>query len=67
MKDMPRLQYVLCGIKSDEAKALAPPKQRLPVMPALLMRMYSVLQNDSQDFNNIILCPVTTLLNYLAV
>ena len=55
MKDMPRLQYVLRGIKSDEAKAPAPPKQRLPVMPALLMRMYSVLQNDSQEFNNIMI------------
>ena len=55
MKDMPRLQYVPRGIKSDEAKALLTPKQRLPVTPALLMRMYSVLQNDSQDFNNIMI------------
>ena len=54
LKDMPRLQYVPRGIKSEEAKAQAQTKQRLPVTPALFMKMYSSLQSNPYDFDNMI-------------
>ena len=52
IKDMPRLQYVLRGIKLEESKAPASPKWRLPVTPAILMKMHSALQLHPHDFDS---------------
>ena len=52
---MPRLQYVLRGIKLEESRAPASTKQRLPVTPAILMKMHSVLQNHLHDFDNVMI------------
>ena len=52
---MPRLHYVLRGIKSEEAKHQAPTKQRLPVTPAILLKLYSVLLDDPSIFDNIMI------------
>lgn len=52
---MPRLHYVLRGIKSEEAKLQAPSKQRLPVTPAILLKLYSVLEHDPTNFDNIMI------------
>ena len=51
---MPRLHYVLRGIKSEEAKHQAPTKQRLPVTPVILLKVYSVLQDNPSNFDNMI-------------
>lgn len=56
IKDMPRLHYVLRGIKSEEAKRQAPTKQRLPVTPAILLKVYTVLVDDPSNFDNIMIC-----------
>ena len=53
-KDMPRLHYILRGIKSEEAKHQAPTKQRLPVTPVILLKVYSVLEDDPSNFDNMI-------------
>ena len=55
LKDMPRLHYVLRGIKSEEAKGQTHTKQRLPVTPTLLIKMYSSLRSNPHDFNNIMI------------
>ena len=36
---MPLLEYVLAGIKKDQARSQTPPKPRLPIMPAILARL----------------------------
>ena len=49
---MPRLQYVLRGIKLEESKAPISPKRRLPVTPSILMKMHSVLQTHPHNFDS---------------
>ncbi len=39
---MPRLDYVLTGIKQVQAKSGSPPKPCLPIMPVLLLRLRAV-------------------------
>ena len=41
-KAMPRLEYVLSGIKQVQARSAAPPKPRLPITPELLAHIRSV-------------------------
>ena len=53
--DMPRLHYVLRGIKSEEAKKNLPPKPRLPVTPTILTQIYQILRQHPEDFDNIML------------
>ena len=53
--DMPRLHYVLRGIKSEEAKKNLPPKPRLPVTPTILIQIYQILRQHPEDFDNIML------------
>ena len=36
---MPLLEYVLAGIKRDQARSLTPPKPRLPISPAILAHL----------------------------
>ena len=50
LKDMPRLHYVLRGVKSEEAKNNRPSQQRLPVTPQILMQIQQILSHrDSFD------------------
>ena len=39
---MPRLEYVLSGIKQVQVRSAAPPKPRLPITPELLAHIRSV-------------------------
>ena len=55
IKDMPHLHYVMRGIKSEEAKRQVPTKQHLPVTPAILLKVYSVLESDPSNFDNIMI------------
>ena len=55
VKDMPRLHYVLPGIKSKKGKCQAPTKQCLPVTPAILLKVYSILKDDPSNFDNIMI------------
>ena len=58
---MPRLHYVLRGIKSKEAKHQAPTKRRLPVTPAILLKVYSILEDDPSNFDNIMIWAASLL------
>ena len=51
----PNHHYVLRDIKSEEAKHQALSKQRLPVTPAILLKVYSVLEHDPSNFDNIMI------------
>ena len=55
IKDMPRLQYVLRGIKSEEAKKNKQSNPRLPMTPALLTNVHRILLEDPSNFDNIML------------
>ena len=55
VKDMPRLQYVLRGIKYDEARKNQQSRQRLPVTMYILQKVYQVLLHNPTDFDNIML------------
>ena len=54
VKDMPRLQYVLRGIKYDEAKKNQQSRQRLPVTIDILQKVYQVLLHNPTDFDNVV-------------
>lgn len=54
IKDMPRLQYVLRGIKSGEARQPHhQQRQRLPVTPDI--KMHKIMIQNPTDFNYIML------------
>ena len=53
--NMPKLQYVLRGIKSEEVKKDQPQRQCLPVTPTILHKIHQVLLCNPNDFNNIML------------
>ena len=55
LTDMPRLHYVLRGIKSEEAKDVRPSRQRLPVTPEVLLKIRQVLLTHHSDFDYIML------------
>ena len=55
IKDMPKLHYVLRGIKSEQVKKDSPQHQRLPVTPTILHKIHQVLLRKPNDFNNIML------------
>ena len=55
LSDMPRLKYVLRGIKLEEAKEGKQPPKRLPVTPAILLRIQEILSHNPSDFDNIML------------
>ena len=52
---MPRLQYVLRGIRSEEARLNRQPRQRLPVTIEVLRKIHSILLLDPNNFDNIML------------
>ena len=52
---MPRLQYVLRGIKSEEAKQCHHQQcQHLPVTPDILTKMHKIMIQNPNDFNYIV-------------
>lgn len=53
--DMPKLHYVLRGIKSEEAKKDYPQRQRLPVTPSILLSIHQILTRHPEDFDNIMI------------
>ena len=55
IRDLPRLTYVLRGIKSEEAKKDNRARPRLPVTPLLLTRIYHILLRDPTNFDNIMI------------
>ena len=55
LKDMPRLKYVLRGIKLEEAKEGNRSPPRLPVTPAILLKIQGILLQNPSDFDNIML------------
>ncbi len=55
LKDMPKLKYVLRGIKLEEAKEGEQPPQRLPVTPSILLKIQEVMLQNPSDFDNIML------------
>ena len=60
--DMPRLQYVLRGVKSVESKCPARlVRKRLPITPAILCGVHKILSQTPSDFNNIMLWAAATL------
>ena len=52
---MPRLEYILTGIKQVQARAGTPPKPRLPITPALLEGLRGVWLNPSAPPDHIML------------
>ena len=53
---MPVLEYVLRGIKSDQAKKQPQPKRsRLPITPPILRRLRRVWDSDSQNWDNVMI------------
>ena len=56
VSEMPRLQYVLKGARIERSKLTPGAKRsRLPITPALLLKMKDVLSKNGRDFNNIML------------
>ena len=56
VSEMPRLQYVLKGARIERSKSTPETKRsRLPITPALLLKMKDVLSKNGRDFNNIML------------
>ena len=55
IRDMPRLQYVLRGIRLEEARLNRQPRQRLPVTVNVLRKVHSILLLDPNNFDNIML------------
>ena len=54
--EMPRLQYVLKGARVERSKFTPGAKRsRLPITPAILLRMKDVLNRSGSDYNNIML------------
>ena len=54
--EMPRLQYVLKGTRVERSKSTPGAKRsRLPITPAILLRMKDVLNRSGSDYNNIML------------
>ena len=58
---MPRLQYVLRGIKSEEAKKDNRPRPRLPITPAILAQIDHILLKDPSNSDNIMLWSASLL------
>ena len=59
--DMPRLHYVLRGIKCEEAKNGSSKQQRLPITPNILLQVHTVLIRDPKNFDNIMLWAASLL------
>ena len=55
IKNMPKLHYVLRGIKSEQAKKNSPQQKRLPVTPTILHKIHQVLIRNPSNFDNIML------------
>lgn len=55
IKDMPRLQYVLRGIKSEQARQCQQSRQRLPVTTDILRKIHKILIQKPTDFDNVML------------
>ena len=60
-QDMPKLQFVLRGIKSDQAKQSLQPRPRLPVTPTILSQVHKVWAQSPTEFNHIMLWAASTL------
>ena len=58
---MPRLTYVLRGLKSDEAKKDQSGRPRLPITPPLLTRIYHILLKDPHNFDSIMVWAASLL------
>ena len=59
LKDTPLLDYVLKGIKMEQAKAsTGHPKEHLPITPDILLRVRTVLERDRSNYTNILLWAV---------
>ena len=59
LKDTPLLDYVLKGIKMEQAKAsTGQPKERLPITPDIFLRVRTVLERDRSNYTSILLWAV---------
>ncbi len=54
-KSMPLLEYVLAGIKRAQAKALPPPKPRLPITPTILAYLQGQWVTANPSHNGLML------------
>ena len=61
IRDMPRLQYVLCSINSEEAKKDKQSRPHLPVTPAILTQIHHILRKDPSNFDFIMLWSASLL------
>ena len=61
IRDMPQLQYVIRGIKSEEAKKDKQSRPRLPITPAILSKIHQILLKDPYSFDNIMLWAASLL------
>lgn len=61
IRDMPKLQYVLRGIKSEEAKKGQQSRPRLPITPSLLTRVHHILLQDPTNVDHIMLWAASLL------
>ena len=57
---MPKLQFVLRGIKSDDTKQSLQPHPRLPVTPTILSHVHKVWAQSPTEFNHIMLWAAST-------
>ena len=59
---MPKLKYVLRGIKIEHQKTSSTRSiKRLPITPNILKQVHSVLANNSSDFDNVMLWAASLL------
>ena len=63
-KAMPRLEYILTGIKQVQARAGTPPKPRLPITPALLECLRVVWLSSPANPDHIMLWPAACTEQY---
>ena len=61
IQDMPWLQYVIRGIKSEEARKDKQSRPRLPITPAILSEILQILLKDPYSFDNIMLWAASLL------
>ena len=61
IRDMPRLQYVIRAIKSEEVKKDKQSRPRLPITPAILSKIHQILLKDPYSFDNTMLWAASLL------
>ena len=57
---LPLLEYILKGIKSDQAKLPSGERTRLPITPGILDQLHSVWNREARKADNIISVPSLT-------